>query len=513
MSRQKGSMRRKSIVERFSIVFAILYVIPMLVSLYLLLPFLELEGKAAQVTFLVVFLVLLGLAGRLILRAIVKSLVDTVDDVEAVASGDLSRRARPSSGDELHDLANNVNRITERLQKNIEDLQSSKQHIQTLLSHISRAVASPVEIDGLLTVTLSSMVDIIGYRKGVVTVIGSEGEFRIISHVGLSPGEESSFPVAGKELLGRVIDCARPLVLHRGRDGGWKERGLREFQRFFGDSVSVPLIRSYTVFGVLTVASGRGDSPGSEGSDAKCRKIGGDDVLMLQNLAAQVATAIDNAELRKSMEKTYFESISSLAAAVEARDIYTNGHSKRVSELSGGIAAQLRLPEYVVKLVKEASLLHDIGKIGIPDTILHNSSRKSPDDYFEVIKTHPVIGENIVKPMHSLRRLCPGVRHHHERVDGHGYPDGLSGDAIPIEARIMAVADAFDAMTSDRLYRSSLSRKEAVQQLWKNAGFQFDSQCVKALLAQLRDDSAVKNLRVGGTEIMHDSPGASSPRP
>ncbi len=507
MSRQKDSMRRKSIVGRFSTLFAVLYVIPMLVSLYLLLPLLDLAGKAAQVTFLFVFLVLLGLAGRLILRTIVRSLEATVEDVEAVASGDLSRRARARSGDGLHDLANNVNRITERLQKNIDDLKNSKQHIQTLLSHISRAVASPLEIDGLLTVTLSSMVNIIGYRKGVVAVIGPEGELRIISHVGLYPGEESSFPVVGKQLLGRVIDCARPLVLHRGGDGVRSERGLREFQRFFGDSVSVPLIRSYSVFGVLTVASGRGYS-GSEGFGPKNRTINGDDVLMLQNLAAQIGTAIDNAELRKSMEKTYFESISSLATAVEARDIYTNGHSKRVSELSGGIAAQLRLPEYVVKLVKEASLLHDIGKIGIPDTILHNATLKSPDGYFEVIKTHPVIGENIVRPMHSLRRLCPGVRHHHERVDGRGYPDGLAGEAIPIEARIMAVADAFDAMTSDRLYRSSLSRREAVRQLWKNAGFQFDSQCVKALLAHLRDDSAVKNLRVDGIEIMHDSPGA-----
>jgi HD-GYP domain-containing protein (c-di-GMP phosphodiesterase class II) len=506
VTKEKVERRKKSIVKRFTTVFAVLYVIPMLVTLYLLVTFLDLKGKTLQVTLLFAFCILLGLAGHLILRAIVRSLVDTVENVKAVASGDLSRRARPGSDGELQDLAKNFNKITENLQKNIESLQKSKQQIQTLLSHISKAVASPVEIDRLLTVYLSSIANIIGYKKGVVTVLGSEGEFKVMSSVGLSGDERSFFLSVGDAVLRRVVDCGRPLSLSGGDSGGEE---FQDFDGFFGNSVSVPLIKSQKVFGALTLASGKRESGqiGKEEIGSGFKKVEGDDILMLQNLAAQISTAIENSQLRKNMEKIYFESISALAAAVEARDIYTNGHSRRVSQLSGEMAKEMGLPEHVVTLVQDASLLHDIGKIGIPDTILHNSTPKLPDDHYEVIKTHPAIGENIVMPLHSLHRLCPGIRHHHERIDGGGYPDGLAGEIIPIEARIMAVADAFDAMTSDRSYRKKLSYSEVIQQLRANEGSQFDSRCVNALLKHLRENSAASNPEVGGTGRLYDLPG------
>ncbi|MDH3258334.1 MAG: HD domain-containing protein [Deltaproteobacteria bacterium] len=487
MTKEKVERRKNSIVKKFTSVFAVLYIIPMLVSLYILFTLLDLTGKTLQIALLFFFCLLLGMAGHLILRAIVKSLVKTVENVEAVASGDLSRRAGPDSHDELHDFAKNFNKITENLQKTIENLKKSKNQIQTLLSHISKAVASPLEIEKLLGVYLSSITSIIGYKKGIVTLIMGSGEFEILSSVGLSDDERASFLEQSEDLHRRVIDSGTPLTVC---DGPGDEEGGDALKKLKGDtesSVSIPLIKSHKVIGVVTLVAGKGTGEGEEDEEnaPASRKVGGDDIVMLQNLAAQMATAIENSQLRGDMEKIYFESISALAAAVEARDIYTNGHSRRVSNFSVAIAKLMGLPDDVVKLVHDASLLHDIGKIGIPDTILHNSSAKLPDELYEVIKTHSVIGENIVKPLHSLRTLCPGVRHHHERVDGNGYPDGLAGKAIPIEARIMAVADAYDAMTSDRPYRNMMSQSMAIKQLKKNSGTQFDPQCVSAMLRHL----------------------------
>jgi putative nucleotidyltransferase with HDIG domain len=253
-----------------------------------------------------------------------------------------------------------------------------------------------------------------------------------------------------------------------------------------GDSISVPLVKSGKTIGALVVSRTHEDDgggcAGESGERGEKMKVTSDDIILLHNLAAQISTALENAALRERMEINYFESIASLAAAVEARDRYTRGHSRRVSEYSAGVAKVLGLGEKTIRIVRDAGLLHDIGKIGIPDKILHSPSPSLPSEWVKIIRKHPEIGENIIKPMKTLRRLCPAVRHHHESYDGSGYPDGLSGKSIPLEARIMAVADAYDAMTSERSYRKSLSHEEAVRELVSNSGSQFDPECVDAFL-------------------------------
>jgi len=135
-------------------------------------------------------------------------------------------------------------------------------------------------------------------------------------------------------------------------------------------------------------------------------------------------------------------------------------------------------------LLKSCGLIHDIGKIGINESILQKPSKLTKNEYAEV-KTHPVIGENVVKHVRFLKKGLPIIRHHHERYDGKGYPDGLKGEKIPLLARIIAVADAFDAMTSDRPYRKAFSPQEAIEKLKENAGTQFDPQIVKIFIDAL----------------------------
>lgn len=165
--------------------------------------------------------------------------------------------------------------------------------------------------------------------------------------------------------------------------------------------------------------------------------------------------------------------IESLVRALESRDTYTAGHSQRVSDLAAGLASELRLPASDCTAIHIAGDLHDIGKIGIPDGILLKSGALSAAER-EIIQTHPVIGFEILKGVDGLEQVALMVRHHHERFDGQGYPDGLQGDGIPLGARILAIADSYDAMTSNRTYRPVKSPSEALSELWRERGRQFD---------------------------------------
>jgi diguanylate cyclase (GGDEF)-like protein/putative nucleotidyltransferase with HDIG domain len=175
------------------------------------------------------------------------------------------------------------------------------------------------------------------------------------------------------------------------------------------------------------------------------------------------------------------EILLSLAHVIDLRDSYTLGHSRCVSDYAVQIAKEVGLPEECLDLIRTGSLLHDIGKIGIPDSILYKPSSLTCDE-FEFIRQHPGRGADLVHTNKSLQNIAPLIRHHHERFDGRGYPDGLSGHEIPVEARILCLADSVQAMESDRPYRKALSRSEILAEVEKHTGSQFDPQVVKAFL-------------------------------
>ena len=181
-------------------------------------------------------------------------------------------------------------------------------------------------------------------------------------------------------------------------------------------------------------------------------------------------------------EATYLGVIGALAAALDARDPYTAGHSERVANLSVAIARQMELPEEEVEVLRLGALLHDIGKIGVSDAVLRKPGTLTEDEY-EQIKLHPTLGARILRPLNFLAEHLAIVELHHEQPDGRGYPHGLKGDAIPLFARIVHVADALDAMTTARAYRPSRPLTEAMAELWFHAGTGFDLEIVKALAA------------------------------
>lgn len=201
---------------------------------------------------------------------------------------------------------------------------------------------------------------------------------------------------------------------------------------------------------------------------------------------------VSNQRLKESylkLKRNNYELIEAFTKAVDAKDTYTAGHSTRVSIFARIIGRQLNMKNDELNKIKVASLFHDIGKIGIPDGVLLKEGRLT-DEEFRVIKTHPEIGSGILKPVTMLADILPAVRHHHEKYNGMGYPSGLSAEDIPFHARILAIADSFDAMTSNRSYQKKRTFEEALEELERCAGTHFDPELTSTFVGQFR-----KNMR------------------
>ncbi len=240
-------------------------------------------------------------------------------------------------------------------------------------------------------------------------------------------------------------------------------------------AVVAPMLVRDRVVGVIAVGSTRAGEDYTR-----------DELEMFKNFAAQAAVAIENTQLYERLQNTYLGAIGALAAAIEARDPYTVGHSARVTQYAVAIAESMGLSSEDIEEIRLAGLLHDLGKIGVPDHILNKPGRLSEEEY-TAIKMHPALSMRIIEPLPHLGNIIPIIYHHHERYDGRGYMEGKSGETIPLGARIIAVADSFEAMTSDRPYRSALSRAEAINEIRINAGSQFDPEVVRHFLKLLEE--------------------------
>jgi putative nucleotidyltransferase with HDIG domain len=237
----------------------------------------------------------------------------------------------------------------------------------------------------------------------------------------------------------------------------------------FKSLVAVPLILERREIGLLTIYLGERSEVSSH-------------VLAIASMVAGVtAAAVQNSDLLERMEKNYFSTVEALTAAIEAKDPYARGHSKRVTQFAMVLAERFGLSDTDIRNLKYGAALHDIGKIGIRGHILNKKGRLTREEY-EIIKQHPAIGERIIEHVDFLQGARPIVRSHHERFDGTGYPDGLRDEEIPFLARIAAVVDLFDALTSDRPYRNAYTAKETGLIIKQGIGREFDPVVAKEFL-------------------------------
>ena len=369
---------------------------------------------------------------------------------KAITQKQIGARVVTTKGGEMKELADAFNVVISQLESTVQELRDSKDRIEALVSRIGKAISSSGSVNDLLKLMLDISTDALRANRGFLYFFDVQTNSRRLEVVSKTeaPSYESIDKVQTK--LQKVIES----------------RQICQEAVFLG----VPLCRGTEVLGAI----------GLEGRSVP-EPFHAQDRDLLENIASQAALALEACQLRKTEERIYFEMIAALAVAIEARDPYTRGHSQRVSELAMSIARKMGIDEKTVEQVRDAALLHDIGKIGIPDNILNKSGRLEPAE-LAIIRQHPLIGEHILRPAHSMDKLVAAVRSHHERIDGKGYPDGLRGTEINQAAVIIGLADALDAMTSDRPYRKAYSLERAKSEIEMAMGYQFDDRTARAML-------------------------------
>ncbi|MFC1631894.1 HD domain-containing phosphohydrolase [Candidatus Omnitrophota bacterium] len=313
-------------------------------------------------------------------------------------------------------------------------------------------------------------------RKTVLLLLDKETQqFKIASALGLEQELIENFVLKnGEGISGHVFSGKKPLMINELAQEPYL-KGLNKEDYLQKSFISVPLVFKNESLGVLHVCD---------------RIFSENDFEFMRNIAKVGAIAFNNALLRKQIQDDYLKTIVTLAAAIDARDHYTKWHSENVARYSVAIAQEMKLSTDQSEVLRRAALLHDIGKIGIRDDILLKTSRLTPKES-EQIRLHPEKGEQIVKALSFLKDISTFIRHHHENYDGSGYPDGISGKKIELEAKILAVADTFDAMTSDRPYRKALALDQAIQQLKQNRDTQLDPIVVDYFLKALESSPSI----------------------
>jgi len=267
-----------------------------------------------------------------------------------------------------------------------------------------------------------------------------------------------------------------------------------ELTDFFKES-NVYFSKENTFFEVMLAIKGKEKNIGILSLFfGKDRILKEEELKFLELFSIQIGIGIENAMLFEKIQNSYVNAIKSLINTLEARDRYTKGHSEEVVYYSILIGRKLGFNEEQIKILKNAAYLHDLGKVGIKDHILLKPSRLREDE-FELIKQHPLITFKIIEPLNLREEEIEACLYHHERIDGSGYPYGLIGEKIPIYAKIIAVADAYSAMTSERPYRKKMSKEEAIEELKRYAGKHFDSDIVDLFIEIINSEEVKNNER------------------
>jgi len=357
---------------------------------------------------------------------------------------------------------------------NAELYEKTERHFDELsaMHKISQAFTASLDYQEVVSVVAKRLGSLIGAQFASVLLPDGDGRhLNIVASYNLSAeyvwtiNKKNRIPAAGGP-IGSAFANQTPKVINNVLEDDdyapWKH--LARIQGY-SSLVALPLMAKGQAIGVICIYFAEPFDPNEQ------------DMGLLTTAANEAAIAIENARVHENLQDAFVGTIRSLAETIDAKDAYTMGHSERVSLYSEAIARGLGLDGNELQTIRYAGYLHDVGKIGIPDVILAKPGKLTVDE-FRVIQNHPVLSEKILKPVNFPFPVQSIVRHHHERYDGKGYPDGLAGEEIPLGARILFVADAYEAMTSDRPYRKALSPAMALDELERNKVTQFDARIV-----------------------------------
>lgn len=334
----------------------------------------------------------------------------------------------------------------------------------SMLYKVGLGISSVIELDRLFNLIVKTTMETLQAQIGYIVLHSPKQSvlrIKALHGLGDAAADGHLIPMKPNGVAAWVIKHRKPLLI----------TDIDEMPEFDRESllgydrktlVAAPLAAKDGIIGTITVVNKNDNTVYTN-----------EDLELLSTIAAQASIAITNAKLYEEQQKTYMNTIHALVSAIEANDSYTRGHSERVTRYSLQLGTRLGLPEDRLKVIERAGILHDIGKIGIDRSLLNKEGLLTAEETAQ-LQQHPAIGMKILEPIEFLQdvRLCIGQ--HHERYDGGGYPGGTPAEAQLLESRILAIADSYDAMTSDRPYRKALLREAALEELRKHAGTQFD---------------------------------------
>ncbi|MCL4368272.1 MAG: HD domain-containing protein [Actinobacteria bacterium] len=399
--------------------------------------------------------------GTGISRSISRPIVRLSEASQDIAAGNLSREIEVGSNDEVGRLSSSVATMTRSLSTQLSEL--------GLLHQVSLTVNSSLDLDYVLETLLESAIRVLGADGGSIMLLDRSGtHLQVAVTQGYAVhGLESEKSGLDDGPAGWVVRHRQPLLLP---DDPYDRDESLVAKTEISSAVSVPIESHEGVIGVLNLNL----------FDSE-RRFDRHTVTFVRTLANHTGTAIEKARHYKEINRLYADLVRALAGTIDAKDPYTYGHSEMVARYSRLVGARMGMDETELKGLETAAYLHDIGKIGVRDAVLTKPTSLTPSER-AIVETHPVVGAEILEKIVFPWPVIETVRHHHERWDGRGYPHNLSGDSIPLHARILSVADSFDAMTSDRPYRPGREMDDAVNEVLRCAGSQFDPQVVSVFL-------------------------------
>jgi len=347
-------------------------------------------------------------------------------------------------------------------------LQSTRrlgQHYLEMLFGIGSAITSPFQVDDEVEIILRQSLVAVGAQRGAIYLLDSStGQLAVKGSFGY---DGDGGPARGS--LARISDKLPRIET----ESPESPLGIRLYEDTGHQSAFMPMVAKERLVGGIEIDL----LPG--------RRLSANDQKVLYALASQAAIFLENARLEADVRSMFLNIIVSMAGAVDAKDEYTHGHSMRVARVALVLAHQLRLPREKMEPLLLSAILHDVGKIAIPDSILKKPEKLDKEE-FEFMKSHPLTGAKLLSHITALADVLPGIRHHHEYWNGSGYPHALAGEAIPLQGRIIHIGDAFDAMTTDRVYRRKIDVPGAIEEIQRHAGRQFDPHLVGCLLEARR---------------------------
>jgi putative nucleotidyltransferase with HDIG domain len=355
------------------------------------------------------------------------------------------------------------------------------------INNATRALVSVLDTQQVLQQTMRPIVDVLGFDRAIIMLLDEKKEFLEYRHAvgeseeALARIKDYRIPLTREQnLMIRVLRKKRPVRIREARAAGLNP--ANRLLAGFGPSsfIVCPLIAENEAIGILGADRKVGEKP-----------LTTTDMEFLSIFANNIATVFLRVRLDEQLKNSYDSSVQALVQAIEEKDTYTRGHSVRVAESVVKVARELQMPEREVEYLRFGSILHDVGKIGISESIVRSPKTLTEKEY-EIIKKHPLKGLDILQHIPFFRDHMYLIRNHHERWDGKGYPDGLRGEEIPLGAQIVAVADAFDAMTSSRPYRKGMPPKQAAREIERAIGSQFSSAVGEAFLRVFERDSALQ---------------------